>query len=77
MATIEFTPEGHILGASPVFCQLTGYAESELIGWHHRMFCPEANHRSQNYTDFRLGLTQGKGQSDRFLRLRLVHNIGL
>ncbi|WP_199722942.1 methyl-accepting chemotaxis protein [Pusillimonas sp. NJUB218] len=69
MATIEFDADGQILGVSPLFCKLTGYDESELIGQHHRIFCPDSISRSPEYVSFWRRLAEGKGHSDRFLRV--------
>ena len=37
-AWIEFTPDGNIVAVSKTFVSTFGYARSELIGQHHRMF---------------------------------------
>lgn len=74
MATIEFTPTGEILGASPRFCSLTGYTESELIGQHHRIFCPTSLTRSIEYQQFWEQLASGQHVSGRFVRLNQSGN---
>lgn len=40
MAMIEFTPDGIILDASPAFLNVVGYRLEEVVGQHHRLFCP-------------------------------------
>ncbi|XRA78638.1 PAS domain S-box protein (plasmid) [Citrobacter freundii] len=37
---IEFSPEGVINKASPLFLSTMGYRADEIIGHHHRIFCP-------------------------------------
>lgn len=69
MAVIEFSPEGVILSASPMFCQLMGYQEDELLGQHHRIFCPQDFVASPAYSQFWQQLREGHSFSDRFMRL--------
>lgn len=69
MAIIEFSPDGHILAASDKFCALTGYAEQELVGNHHRMLCTSEYAQSPAYNDFWRRLASGEAFTDRFKRL--------
>lgn len=39
-AVIEFDLEGRVLRANQLFLDLMGYTAREVVGQHHRMFCP-------------------------------------
>ncbi|ADZ90115.1 PAS domain S-box protein [Marinomonas mediterranea] len=67
-ATITFTPDGHILKANSLFLGVAGYAESEIVGRHHSMFCHEALSASPEYKRFWQDLANGTPQSGNFLR---------
>ncbi len=67
MAVIEFTPSGEILNANSNFEQAMGYRNDELVGAHHRMFCP-ANF-SQTNPRFWERLAQGEYMQGKFERL--------
>jgi len=69
IAMIEFTPEGVILNANPLFLERMGYALSEVIGQHHSLFCTADFVQSPHYRDFWLRLNRGESFSDKFLRL--------
>lgn len=66
---IEFTPQGIIHRASPQFLAAMGYRADEIIGQHHRMFCPPSLVNSAEYTQFWQRLSRGESFSDKFLRL--------
>ncbi|MDZ7928211.1 MAG: PAS domain-containing methyl-accepting chemotaxis protein [Agrobacterium sp.] len=68
-AIIEFTPDGHILGANENFLAALGYTAEEIIGKHHSMFCEPAHARSQEYTDFWKELRTGRFSTGQFMRL--------
>jgi len=68
-AYIEFDTEGHVLKANGNFCQLLGYAESEIVGKHHRIFVDPAVVNSPAYRDFWADLNTGKTQVDVFKRI--------
>lgn len=70
LAWIEFQPDGTIKDASPLFCQAVGYSLNEIVGQHHRMFCPSEVARSPSYTSFWRDLAQGKAQQGEFQRQR-------
>lgn len=38
-AVIEFTPDGHILGANDNFLTALGYQLGEILNQHHKLFC--------------------------------------
>mgnify|MGYP001209496266 FL=1 len=52
MAVIEFDLTGNILRANDNFLRTMGYSANEIVGRHHRMFCPEDLVRSAEYADF-------------------------
>ncbi|WP_342242869.1 PAS domain-containing protein, partial [Ensifer sp. OTU672] len=51
-AIIQFDLTGKILTANENFCQALGYNLSEIVGQHHRMFCPADYAQTQEYRDF-------------------------
>ena len=61
-ATIEFTPDGKILRANPLFCMFVGYAEQELVGRHHAMLCDPAFAASAEHASLWSQLLQGEAQ---------------
>jgi len=67
-AVIEFNPDGTIRRANDIFCTAMGYAESEIVGQHHRMFVDPAYAQSEEYRDFWKDLRSGKSCSDQFKR---------
>ena len=69
MALIEFRPDGTILDANPPFLALIGYHLEELVGQHHRLFCPADFSQSPDYAKFWQRLARGEKFSDRVLRL--------
>lgn len=69
MAMIEFTPDGKILEANPAFLNVVGYRLEEVVGQHHRMFCPSALVSSPEYSQFWRRLSQGERFSNRFMRV--------
>ncbi|WP_336749115.1 PAS domain-containing methyl-accepting chemotaxis protein [Pantoea vagans] len=69
MPVIEFTPEGIIQGASPLFLAAMGYRADEIVGQHHSMFCPPTLVNSPEYRRFWQRLAAGESFSDKYLRL--------
>ncbi|KAA5945904.1 PAS domain-containing protein [Pantoea sp. Bo_2] len=69
MPVIEFTPEGIIQKASPLFVAAMGYRADEIVGQHHSMFCPPALVNSPEYRRFWQRLAAGESFSDKYLRL--------
>ncbi|WGI24573.1 PAS domain-containing methyl-accepting chemotaxis protein [Halomonas alkaliantarctica] len=67
MAVIEFTPNGEILNANTNFEKVMGYRNEELVGAHHRMFCP-ADFSKTNPL-FWERLAQGEYMQGKFQRL--------
>lgn len=66
---IEFTPEGIIQKASPLFLAAMGYRADDIVGQHHSMFCPPALVNSPEYQRFWQRLAAGESFSDKYLRL--------
>jgi len=69
MAVIEFDLNGSVLRANDNFLRVMGYAPSEIIGRHHRMFCPESFVSSTGYADFWNRLGHGEFMAGQYLRL--------
>ena len=69
MAMIEFTPDGHILDANENFCLTMGFSVDEIRGKHHRIFCEESFHKSDEYARFWRELARGEPLSGTFVRL--------
>ena len=66
---IEFSPEGVIHKASPLFLSTMGYRADEIIGHHHRIFCPPSLVSSPEYSQFWQRLARGESFSGKYLRL--------
>ena len=69
MAVIEFKLDGTITAANPNFLDVMGYAETEVVGRHHRMFIDPADAAGDAYRQFWAQLAQGEFQRARFRRL--------
>lgn len=56
-SVIEFALDGTVLAANQNFLTVMGYAEREVVGQHHRMFCDPEHVRAPAYAEFwqRLG----------------------
>lgn len=68
-ASIEFNPDGTIIGANDNFVKTLGYgSESEIRGQHHRMFCDPDYARSAEYQNFWKDMANGRVQSGEFKR---------
>ncbi|WP_039054800.1 PAS domain-containing methyl-accepting chemotaxis protein [Enterobacter sp. Bisph1] len=66
---IEFSPQGTIHKASPLFLSTMGYRADEIIGQHHRIFCPPTLVNSAEYSEFWQRLARGESFSGKYLRL--------
>jgi len=67
-AVIEFDMRGNVLSANENFLRTMGYAEDEVVGQHHSMFCEGDLVKSASYRHFWANLAQGQFQSGRFKR---------
>jgi methyl-accepting chemotaxis protein len=68
-ATIEFTPDGHILTANENFLTTLGYTLGEIRGKHHSMFCDGQYAQSAEYREFWRSLGAGQFAADEFTRI--------
>lgn len=68
-AVIEFDLEGRVVRANQLFLDLMGYSAHEVVGQHHRMFCPPEVTASDAYRALWEGLRAGQVREDVFLRV--------
>ena len=59
-AVIEFDLDGTVLFANENFTAAVGYAQDEIAGQHHRIFCDPDYANSDTYRDFWLRLAMGE-----------------
>lgn len=67
-AVIEFDLEGRVVRANRLFLDLMGYSAEEVVGQHHRIFCPAQVTNSEDYRALWQGLIQGEMREGNFLR---------
>jgi len=67
-AMIEFEPDGKILTANKIFCDLMGYETNEIVGKHHSLFVDRAYAQSSDYKEFWAKLGRGEFQACEFKR---------
>jgi methyl-accepting chemotaxis protein len=72
-AMIEFDTKGNVVKANANFCSTLGYAEHEIIGKHHKMFCTDKFVSSPEYAQMWADLNVGKSFSG---QLQRVHKTG-
>jgi len=68
VAWIEFSPNGEILTANPLFLETTGYQLDEIQGKHHRIFCSAHYSQSSRYLSFWQTLAAGESVTGIFER---------
>ncbi|OJT99424.1 MAG: chemotaxis protein [Rhizobium sp. 63-7] len=68
-AIIEFTPDGHVVGANENFCKAMGYRLDEIIGKHHNLFVDRAYATGPAYAEFWKDLLGGQFQVGEFDRV--------
>jgi methyl-accepting chemotaxis protein len=68
-AIIEFDLQGNILDANENFCKAMGYAKSEIVGKHHRIFVAPEEVTSQAYRDFWAKLGRGEFDQRQYKRI--------
>ena len=68
-AIIEFDLEGKVITANENFLHATGYELSEVVGQHHRLFCPEEVYNSPEYNSFWDQLRNGQFITGKFQRV--------
>ncbi len=59
-AVVEFDLQGRVLAANANFLQAVGYAEAEVVGKHHRMFCEPEYVASYEYAELWERLNAGE-----------------
>jgi len=69
-AVIEFSPQGQILGANPLFLAATGYRLEEIKGQHHRIFMPPGEAETDSYAGFWASLARGEYLQGEFKRVK-------
>ena len=67
-AVVEFDLQGHVLAANANFTALFGYAEADILGRHHRMFCDAELANDPQYRRFWERLGRGEYEGGRYLR---------
>lgn len=67
MAVIEFTPDGGIVRANTNFLKTVQYSAAEVVGKHHRLFCPASFLQQQ--PNFWAELAAGHFKHGRFERV--------
>lgn len=70
IALIEFSPNGNIESANPLFLQTMGYSADDLKNQHHRLFCEPEFAKSAQYLQLWHDLQQGKSVSGTVKRLK-------
>lgn len=68
-AVVEFTVDGEILDANPVFLECMGYTIEEIRGKHHRIFVDPSYAASDEYADFWRRLKRGEENTAEYMRL--------
>lgn len=68
-AIIEFKPDGTIIDANQNFLAAVGYALSDVVGKHHRLFVPEADADSAAYRRLWSRLADGQADSGVYRRI--------
>ncbi len=68
-AVIEFSTDGIVLRANDTFLRTMGYAARDVVGKHHRMFCPADFGQSVEYADFWGALARGEFIKGQFARV--------
>ncbi|MFX5126568.1 PAS domain-containing protein, partial [Acinetobacter baumannii] len=61
--------DGTVTGANRQFLELTGYAQAEIVGHHHRQFVDPDFARSAEYALFWDQLARGTYQAGEYKRL--------
>ena len=69
MGMIEFSTDGLILSANPLFLELMGYSLDEIKGKHHRIFLTSKEASSAEYKNFWISLAAGNVANGQFERV--------
>ncbi len=68
-AYICFTPDGKVIDANELFLKTMGYKLDEIVGQHHRMFCPKSYQESADYQTFWQRLAAGDPLNGTYQRI--------
>jgi methyl-accepting chemotaxis protein len=68
-AIIEFDLKGQVITANANFLETVGYSLDEIVGKHHKLFCPPEISQSTEYSAFWNRLRQGEFISGKFQRV--------
>jgi methyl-accepting chemotaxis protein len=68
-AVVELDLAGVVLAANDVFCELTGYRLDEVVGRHHRSFCPADGLDEDACADFWRALRAGEYAAGEYKRV--------
>ncbi|WP_143081650.1 methyl-accepting chemotaxis protein [Thioclava dalianensis] len=68
-AVIEFDPQGTILEANALFCNVMGYTRDEIVGKKHRIFIEDEVAKSAEYAAFWEDLRAGKTLAKQYRRV--------
>lgn len=74
MATIEFTPDGHVITANSIFLRSMKYTLDDIHGVHHRKFVPADILQSNEYKTFWSRLASGESIKGIFKRVSQTGN---
>ncbi len=70
LGIIEYDPNGNIITVNDLYCQMSGYSESELIGKHHSFLFDNQNFKnSNNYQKFWELMKKGESSKGAFKRI--------
>jgi methyl-accepting chemotaxis protein len=69
LGVIEFDLKGNVTRINQNFCDVTGYAENEVIGKHHSMFVPSEHRATAEYKEFWEKLARGEAVAGEFQRV--------
>ncbi|UDF03925.1 PAS domain S-box protein [Asticcacaulis sp. AND118] len=69
LAVISFDTDGKILEANGNFLKTVGYAASEIVGRHHRVFMPDGQADTEAYRTFWADLRAGHFREGEFRRV--------
>nr|WP_308445984.1 PAS domain-containing methyl-accepting chemotaxis protein [Alteromonas salexigens] len=69
MGMIAFSLDGEVLDVNEAFLEAVGYTRDEVLGTHHKQFCPPSLVASTAYQQFWRDLAAGKSFSGQFQRV--------
>jgi PAS domain S-box-containing protein len=66
---VRLRPDGTIVAVNPMFCHVSGYTESELVGRHHSTVVPKHRANSAEYRAFWERLANGRSHTRTYERI--------